>query len=386
MAFEHVSASSIKLFESCPRRWHYRYILGRKESTSPSMELGSAVHAVLEDFLRTGVFQGEGIPLMIAKSGSALLPDPSSKDLQIEVSLDEYPLKGLPIPFKGFIDCLVLPRGEDEIPEVIDHKTTSSFRYAKTAEELTHDTQMLIYAKHILENLVEQEEIRLTHIAYLAKDPYGEARKTTVVVSRELVFQRFEKIMKTVEQMLESAQLPYNQQTKNTEYCYSYGKRCPYYSECHITLESTETEMSQKQQEVLNKLRGIKTPTESPRAAQADSPADSPANSPADEAQDFAEFEAEAQGLTVLYVDCIPVSESVQPLQTHLLPLFEQIAADHSAASLELIPYGAGWSHLLSALPARASCSATIVSQSPLYQRCAWRIYSMFDRVVIGVR
>lgn len=380
MAFEHVSASSIKLFESCPRRWHYRYILGRKEGTSPSMELGSAVHAVLEDFLRTGIFQGEGIPLLIAKSGSALLPDPSCKDLQIEVSLDEYPLEGLPIPFKGFIDCLVLPQGDDEIPEVIDHKTTSSFRYAKTAEELTHDTQMLIYAKHILENMPEKDEVRLTHIAYLAKDPYGEARKTTVVVDRQLVSTRFEDILGTVEQMLESAQLPYNQQRKNTEYCYSYGKRCPYYNECHITLESTETEMSQKQQEVLNKLRGIKSSTESP--------AESSTCNPADEAQDFAEFSAEsaAAGLTVLYVDCIPLSESVEPLQAQLAPLFAKIAASNSAASLELIPYGAGWSHLVSALPARAERSASIVSQSPLYQRCSWRIYSMFDRVVIGVR
>lgn len=415
MSFQHVSASSIKLFESCPRRWYYRYILGRKEESSASMELGSAVHTVLESYLKTGAFEGEGIPLVIAQSGEHLLPAVAdSGDLRIEMSLDEMPLEGLPIPFKGFIDCLIIP-ADGSIPEVLDHKTTSSFRYAKSPAELAQDTQMIIYAKHVLAHLPAHDEIRLTHIAYLTKEPYGDARKATVIVSRQQVDRAFDKIMETVYEMLKAAEVAGNQQKKNNEYCYSYGKRCPFYNECHITLQSTEVNMSNKQQEVLNKLRN-KAPA---MAAAVSNVLSKPAAKPADDdgitpwsdiaspegdmlpALDLAgvvnkvkkpaEKKPVAEPVVVaepevggtLYVDCYPLGQPVPTLSNVLAEDCDKVAKQHGAESLELIPYGAGYAHLSVALRGRKLPTAYVSSTSALYMRCLAELEKCYNLIVV---
>jgi hypothetical protein len=382
------------------------------------MELGSAVHTVLESYLKTGQFEGEGIPLVIAQSGEHLLPAIADcGDLRIEMSLDEMPLEGLPIPFKGFIDCLIVP-ADGSMPEVLDHKTTSSFRYAKSPAELAQDTQMIIYAKHVLSHMPAHDEIRLTHIAYLTKEPYGDARKATVIVSRQHVDRAFDKIMETVYEMLKAAEVAGNQQQKNNEYCYSYGKRCPFFNECHITLQSTEVNMSSKQQEVLNKLRNkapamaaavsnvlnkpsvkpaeddgiipwsdIATPEDdmlpeldlSSVVNKVKKPADKkPAAEPADKKP-----AAEPLSGGTLYVDCYPLGQPVPTLSSVLAEDCDKVAKQHGAESLELIPYGAGYAHLSVALRGKKLPTAYVSSTSALYMRCLPELEKCYNLIVV---
>ena len=48
MARLHVSASALRLLESCPRAWFYRYVCGGPaEETSAAQVLGRAMHAAL---------------------------------------------------------------------------------------------------------------------------------------------------------------------------------------------------------------------------------------------------------------------------------------------------------------------------------------------------
>ena len=49
---KHVSASQITTFRDCERKWYFEKIVGLTRPSTGSTELGSAVHAVLEGYLR----------------------------------------------------------------------------------------------------------------------------------------------------------------------------------------------------------------------------------------------------------------------------------------------------------------------------------------------
>lgn len=384
MSFTHVSASSIKLFESCPKRWFHKYVLGFKEEGSAAMELGSKVHACLEGYLAGKSLEGDPAIVEIAEQGIHLLP-PAGDNLKIEMSLDDYPLPDLPIPFKGFIDCLILPAREGDILEVLDHKTTSAFKYAKTAADLAEDTQMIVYAKHVLFHFPAECEIRLSHIAYLTKEPLAPARKTSVVVSRADVDTAFSKIMETVSAMLESCQLPAGEQQKNLKYCYSYGKRCPFYGDCYtnpLNMTEEQEKMSEKQMSVIARLR--KTNKKSSIAESACVSEHAPAISVAAESEAAAVEPTTAP--SILYVDCTPVrGQQAEQLHVTLAPHIDEIVAAKRAMSLELIPYSEGYALLNAKLATltRVEGVAYVNSGSNLYVKCGHLLSLLFDVVVI---
>ena len=48
-AFDHISYSSVSTFQSCPLRWHFRYMLGLPERTvASSLVLGSCLHRAVQ--------------------------------------------------------------------------------------------------------------------------------------------------------------------------------------------------------------------------------------------------------------------------------------------------------------------------------------------------
>ena len=95
---KHVSASQITTFRDCPRKWYFEKVVGLPRPSTGSTELGSAVHAVLEDYLRGDT---EGIAPTseaheIAMSGLVHLPV-RGPHLRVELGLaDEMPIKDSP--------------------------------------------------------------------------------------------------------------------------------------------------------------------------------------------------------------------------------------------------------------------------------------------------
>ena len=47
MKIDHLSYSQINLFRTCPRQYHYRYVMQLTEPTTDALVLGSAVHDAL---------------------------------------------------------------------------------------------------------------------------------------------------------------------------------------------------------------------------------------------------------------------------------------------------------------------------------------------------
>ena len=123
MSLSHVSASSIELYRSCPRKWYYTYMLGRRGKATEAMSRGTKVHALLEEYLLNGTIpSGRSQVAKIATSGIGLLPSRNLNTQHIEAPLTDFVIPNLPVPFKGFIDLLDLTDGV----HILDHKTTSS--------------------------------------------------------------------------------------------------------------------------------------------------------------------------------------------------------------------------------------------------------------------
>jgi len=132
----HCSASQISTAELCLRKWAFKKLDGLSDLPGAAAALGSAVHKQIELYLRSG----QPIDLSsdagrIAMAGAHLWP---TRDEQIVVEHRfEIVLGG--VPFVGFIDVLCADR-------VIDHKTTSDLRWAKTRDDLLSDPQATLYA------------------------------------------------------------------------------------------------------------------------------------------------------------------------------------------------------------------------------------------------
>lgn len=341
----HVSASSIKLFKSCPRRWYERYILDKKEPTSKAMARGTAVHKQLEDYLLTGAIPDDSIEGKIAKSGLQHLPEPQGR-FKVELSLEQIPLASTPVPFKGFIDLL----SDGDTPEVLDHKTTSNFKYALTSEQLGEDTQLIIYAKHVLAHC-DADSIRLTHVCYLTKAPY-KSQRTSVLVTRTQVDDRFEAILETVNEMLVASELPVSAIDKNKSHCWAYGKRCPYFDDCQRTIKSKEIKnMSEAHLNVIDKLRGT----------------------------------VKKVGDATLYVNCMPLNQQVTPLASGLEKLIQDICKTHKVGHISHIKYAQGYD-LLSELIIKEMPSGYfyINSRSPLYEKCSDALHTACKEVVLA--
>ena len=163
-----ISPSAAKTFWRCKRKWWYQKVFGLPTPTSKAMELGTAVHAELEAYLAHGTEPSRARAGRIASRGIDLLPDP--KEVEERGGTVELRVSGKcgPLPYLGFVDYLEWPEGEH--PHVWDHKTTSDYKWSKTAEELGKDPQMLFYAYAVFHGLPHQpSHVKMTHVYYLTK-------------------------------------------------------------------------------------------------------------------------------------------------------------------------------------------------------------------------
>lgn len=136
MSWGHTSASQIKTFRSCPRKWYRESVLGERQPAGPAALRGQAIHAELEDYLEHGTTPKDGT----AQALTRMLPEGGTIPAeQIEVGFLWTPPEWK-APAKGFVDLCLPPN------EIIDHKSTASLNYALTEQQARRDPQALIYA------------------------------------------------------------------------------------------------------------------------------------------------------------------------------------------------------------------------------------------------
>lgn len=353
---KHVSASSIKLFQDCNRKWYEKYVLGKKEPSSKAMKQGTDVHTVLENYLLRGEQPDKRTTAgKIASAGLQFLPAPAD-NLHVEIAIQDITsIKESPVAFKGYIDLLI--KTDDHI-EILDHKTSSNIKYALTSEQLATNIQMIIYAKHVLNACLDYDEITLTHVVYLTKSPYG-SQKTSVTVSRDHVEKEFSKVLQVVHQMVKAYDAPINTIEKQRNYCYAYNKRCAFYNECQTQESKSKKIMDSKLLNVLDYLRGESAEVPAPVSRET----------------------------TTLYIDCTSVKgATIVNVVTVLKAYIDEIKEKGQVQHIEQVSFMQGYTQLAvmiqeNGIPAGFT-DIYIDSQSTLYSKCINELIDACDVVI----
>lgn len=361
----HVSASQLKTFELCPRKWWFQKVAHTPDHSSTlARDLGTEIHAQLEAYLAGGPPPAHPS----ARAGLFHLPPPSP-DILIEAPLlPAIHLAG--VPWEGKIDVVVPPVPQTPTEAwVIDHKTTSNYRYILNPKSLSADTQMVSYAHWVAlrywgPSSLQRgtHRIKVSHVYYHTKPErlgVGEplSRRVDAWVNTVDIPRQWAELTETVEEMKVAARAEDPAAVYgNRDSCRAYGG-CPYQSRCQVEKPKNLTGLmqlgrgpapaarplnsAQEAQEIASRvgghlrLPGLPTPTE---VGVSDSlvPA-----APA------------VAGLT-LYVGCVPLvglhAGVARPLEDVVSEYAAPILAEYRTPDLRMIPYAEGKGRLAAAL------------------------------------
>jgi hypothetical protein len=249
--YAHTSASQVTEFRRCPRKWYYKKICKIEEPGTPAQVRGKRVHSAIEAYLARGEFDPIDSPVFVGSDAASpvaldttgavaesyagyvaiaapYLPLDDAFEVEREVLLETFP--GGPT-WVGFIDVRYPGR------KILDHKTTSDFRYCKTPEELRQDTQMNVYARwEYLQGA--KGELEIAHL-YLRTKGRPIANYVSALTTREQTEEIWARDMATVREMAELVERLGVTEEKpdevdpNTESCGMYGG-CYFRHRCGI--------------------------------------------------------------------------------------------------------------------------------------------------------
>ena len=290
----HVSASQFKTFSLCQRKWYIEKCTDTpRPEPSAAMLLGSAVHELLEEHVRDGVeIAGDTKAGRIARTAIEYIP---GGELQVELELR---MESLGPPLIGFID--LYDTMDSSCPMVIDYKTTSSWDWAKTEQQLTTDPQMIAYGQYALEQHPDANEVIVAHIQLKTRGA-PESRLVSVELTRDHVHSEWAKLVDLASTMKEVSRIDdVEGVTPNLSACGAFGG-CPYADTCaalgakakpfagikNLKLETRKKEDDMNRlQELLNKKRANnveKTLPPAPNGAAVLSPDAAPRETPTPE-------------------------------------------------------------------------------------------------------
>lgn len=188
--FRYVSASQISTYLSCKRQWYWNKVVGLPSPQKASAALGEAVHSSIEGYLA-------GSPTLhpVAMAGRAKLDELRALSPLVEQKMEQPLSNGL--TFIGRIDLMV-----PDLALVVDHKTTSDIRYAKSEEELQQDVQMLAYAYEVHAR-TGADAVRVAHNVLLTRG--GGHRYTEATIPAPAILDGWKHIEAVTDQMRATA-------------------------------------------------------------------------------------------------------------------------------------------------------------------------------------
>lgn len=271
--------------EGCLRKWAWQYIAGKKQPETPSQAIGTALHADVERYLKTGQKNLSALAL----AGLHMVPTPDleliargENDLGVELEMSsqfsdpehqfavdeawamrqagDYSgasrmlnsigvVTASGVPVIGRID-LIHARGTNQgtdnpdeaidppnTVEVYDWKTSKDVaRYGKTAAQLGRNVQMLAYANWVLLVSPETEHVRVSH-GYFQTQGSRKTRKVTTRLTRGEVVRRWEYADNLARRIVHAArELDPNKVEANLGACEKFGG-CPHRSYCDAGME-----------------------------------------------------------------------------------------------------------------------------------------------------
>lgn len=231
-----LSPTAVSKYRLCRRAYAFEYNEGLRAPSTRKQQFGTDVHAQIERWLRTGQPPDDTPEGRTAKQGLQWLPSPDSR-LALEQRF-EVPVTS-EIAVGGFVDCFAPPEITGAEPLLIDNKTTSDLRWAKTEEQLESDPQALIYTVWAMLTW-QAPVVRVRWVYYAAtngepREPHGskpvEIRLTTrgIRASVEQLVVDFEEMAKIRREKQLGSTLP-----PSPESCSMFGG-CPHQSRCNLS-------------------------------------------------------------------------------------------------------------------------------------------------------
>lgn len=325
------SPTQADMFESCQRKWGWRYL--EKIPTEPNVyaERGLAVHKVLEDFLRDGTPPDRETEAgRIAIPGLKYLPPPGTGTVEgsflWRLPDESFDLRGI-IDFRDELSDeekagSVVEALQGIVPRIIDHKTTGNFQWAKTRHELeTKNVQSIVYAAYVMH--VTGSDKVLGRWVYYRTSGRPAAMAVDWGTDKNKIAAPLESVLATCREMarikhegLRAAELAFD-----VGACNAYGG-CPFRSNCNLSAKERFRSFM-TQQSLKDKMKARKAAKEEPGQAEI------PAINPPEQAQQQAPLsaapaEAPAQGQLSLKdkmrarqapPEQAPAKEQAQPAQ-----------------------------------------------------------------------
>ena len=181
-----VSASQVNKVRQCLRMYAFEYVEKLRPPPSAKMQFGTDVHGHLEDWISKSklppdIPSGRMAKMAITKE---VIPPPD-QGLLVENNFVFAWDKNIDVG--GFVDLTVPPSEADPIPTVIDYKTTSDLRWAKSPLQLKEDPQAVLYA---IDSMLRYDapEVRIKWIYLISTAPASGNRKPTGVKPSVLRF------------------------------------------------------------------------------------------------------------------------------------------------------------------------------------------------------
>lgn len=286
---ERVSWSQVEKFLLCQLRWWYSwYRPDIQEPSSPSLEIGTACHSVLEAHYETrgGVFP---LPdrllqedaLHARDSMLKLLKDPRLPPVDADVRT-EYPRDyelGLTlggVRFRGRAD--VLWAHSPTHLSIWDLKTTSKWKNAQSPDDLPRNGQLAGYGKAFFNRWPKLETVSFHHAQVLTSACDSQVIGTQPL-TRQDVDDAVAPVEATIVRMRDVYAKPQAEVATNPKACWKWGRPCPYLSICPVgsgarpgiddVIEDTEP-LTQEAQEQLS--MDLKEKLAKKRAATAPAP------------------------------------------------------------------------------------------------------------------
>ncbi len=240
--------------DGCLRKYWYAYHEGIKEPSTKAQQIGTDLHAEIEQYLLTGTKALSSLAL----SGLHMVPTPGP-DLLVELpiagnKLATAPLRVAGIPIVGYID-LIHERGtnqgtadvEDTIDpsgtvEVLDWKTTSDERWIKSPQEMSSTLQMVSYGKFVTVINPDVEHIRLSHGYFVTKGK-AKTKKVTLRVTQDHVEKHWVKIERLAAAIKDVAkETNPDKVPPNLRACSAY-RGCPHATYCSAAMHNSLAEV-----------------------------------------------------------------------------------------------------------------------------------------------
>ncbi len=268
------SASQIKLYRECVRKFGWSYLAKIKSPPNAAAQLGIEVDDTqLQPYLRDGrPFDYTRESGYIAAAGLAYLPEPKSPGLEVQKHfvMPSPTWETAPQSYQGYMDLYLpdssaMPQCEGGVPLVGDFKTTSDFRWALTPKTLASDVQAQLYAMQTLVS-TGAHAVDLVWIYFRTRGAKA-VKRVHLRVSPDQVGEQFERINDTAVEAFNvrkafaasgqtAEEFTLKELQPNASMCDAYGG-CPYRSKCNLSPAQIATSLADNLKRIVTRLPPI---------------------------------------------------------------------------------------------------------------------------------